>query len=511
MKYSLTLEYAMSDDEAYIRKYKLMSIDEKDVKEGDNFDELLSSLKGSNRITVSDLRVEGLFIINFLYKNGYASDEDAKTLKRKYTFNTLISEANDWYRICVKAKQGTIQFENFTTKMGTTVQDYIKSMHLDDDTNKAICHAIRLLESHKLDELTIGSACVKEFKRMGYCKGSMCEIGKDEEEFIRKAYKGGLCEVLSDEQTVEEKITAIDMNSMYPHCMYKYAMPAREGRHVTGKCEGELYIQHFKATVRLKKGKLPCLQENMKFWGCETIYWDKIEATLTSVDMENMFNNYDVTDIKYIDGYEYCSVRYQYLSYIEKWYANKLAAKREGNKSLYYLSKLMLNNLAGKLAAKKVFSKRIIQMNENGMLEDGFCTIASKDWYLPAACFITSYARKELCEMADILTKAGCRVLYYDTDSLHFAGELKDLSRIDNEKLGFWKVEGTYKKGIYLKQKVYAEQLEDGEWEYTVAGCPGAAKEQLNEDNFKEGTVLKIKQMARVKGGCIIRDTTFTL
>lgn len=506
MKYSISFKQHIEKDETYIESFILTSIDNKIKIEDTNLDKIFE-LKGSNKITVSSLEYWGPFLVTYLLKNGYKSDEDVKTLNKKYTFNTLINSNNDWYRITIKCKNGKIQFENFEKKIGTTVEAFMENMNIKGIENDGINYAIRMLDEQKLDSLTIGSACVKDFKRMGYCHSAYTKIDDKQEEFVRNSYHGGLCGI-GNRNEYEGKITVIDMNSMYPFVMCKYAMPVGNGKYVEGKCKSKLFIQHFTATLRLKKGKIPCLVTKNLFMGVEPIYFDRVELTLTSVDIDNMYKNYEVNNIIYIDGYEYEEARGQYNAYIEKWYSNKLNSKKDNNISLYYLSKLMLNNLSGKLATKRTFEKKIISLDKDGNLKDTYVKIESEDWYLPAACFITAYARKELIEASEIV---GNEILYYDTDSLHVVGDVNNLERIDNFKLGYWKVEGIYEKGIYIKEKVYAEKLINGEWEYTVAGCPYEAKQQITEDNFKEGTVLKITNTKKIKGGCIKKESTFTI
>ena len=506
MKYSISFKQHIEKDETYIESFILTSIDNKIKIEDTNLDKIFE-LKGSNKITVSSLEYWGPFLITYLFKNGYKSDEDSKTLTKKYTFNTLINSSNDWYRITVKSKNGKIQFENFEKKIGTTVEAFMENMHIEGIENDGINYAIKMLDEQKLDCLTIGSACVKDFKRMGYCHSAYTRIDDKQEEFIRASYHGGLCGK-GNKDEYESKITVIDMNSMYPFVMCKYPLPFSNGKYVEGKCKSKLFIQRFIATLRLKKGKIPCLVQKNMFMGVEPIYFDRCELTLTSVDIDNMYKNYEVYNLIYIDGYEYEECKGQYIEYVEKWYSNKLNSKKENNISLYYLSKLMLNNLSGKLAAKRKFEKKNITIDKNGELKDSYTIIDSEDWYLPAACFITAYARKELIEASEIV---GNEILYYDTDSLHVAGDVNNLERIDDFKLGYWKVEGIYEKGIYIKEKVYAEKLIDGEWEYTVAGCPYEAKQQITEDNFKEGTVLKITNTKKIKGGCIKKESTFTI
>ena len=149
MKYSISFKQHIEKDETYIDSFILTSIDNKIKIEDTNLDKIFE-LKGSSKITVSSLEYWGPFVITYLFKNGYKSDEDSKTLTKKYTFNTLINSSNDWYRITVKGKNGKIQFENFEKKIGTTVEAFMENMNIQGIENDGINYAIKMLDRTKI-------------------------------------------------------------------------------------------------------------------------------------------------------------------------------------------------------------------------------------------------------------------------------------------------------------------------------------------------------------------------
>ena len=81
MKYSISFKQHIEKDETYIESFILTSIDNKIKIEDTNLDKIFE-LKGSNKITVSSLEFWGPFILTYLFKNGYKSDEDSKTLTK---------------------------------------------------------------------------------------------------------------------------------------------------------------------------------------------------------------------------------------------------------------------------------------------------------------------------------------------------------------------------------------------------------------------------------------------
>ena len=248
------------------------------------------------------------------------------------------------------------------------------------------------------------------------------------------------------------------------------------------------------------------------FFDFEPIFFGEHELTLSSPDIINMFNNYNISEIEYIDGYEYRESEHIFNKYIDIWYYNKMEAKREKNDSLYFLSKLMLNNLGGKMATKKIFYKNNIQIDDEGKLYNNIVQIEGDGFYLPIAIFMCAYARMELINTAKILKK---EIIYYDTDSLYFKGTLNDDDynniKIDDNKLGYWKVEGVYEEAVFIKQKTYYVRKTDGTEKFVVAGMNDTSKQELNKNNFKSGSELYVNNTKRIIGGNIKTKCKFKL
>ena len=153
-----------------------------------------------------------------------------------------------------------------------------------------------------------------------------------------------------------------------------------------------------------------------------------------------------------------------------------------------------------------------------------------KTIYIPIASFITSYARayiirswQKISEYS--LTKYGFdAVVYADTDSLHCllspddVTELSKTIEIDDYKLGAWKLESTFKKGKYLRQKCYIEQDSDDKINVTVAGLPKRMGKYITFDNFKIGFSTIGMQVdnpklsyKHVDGGVLLVETDFSI
>ena len=89
---------------------------------------------------------------------------------------------------------------------------------------------------------------------------------------------------------------------------------------------------------------------------------------------------------------------------------------------------------------------------------------------------------------------------------------------IDDYKLGYWKLESTFKRGKYIRQKCYIEEDEEDKINTTIAGLPKKLGKYITFDNFKEGFEILADdekehklRFKHVKGGVLLVDTDFTI
>ena len=331
-----------------------------------------------------------------------------------------------------------------------------------------------------------------------------------------------------------------DKNSMYPAKMVNEYLPFGEPIYYEGEYKEDklykLYIQHFSAIFKLKKGKIPSIQvkNNLAFLPNEYIEssdGDLVYLCLTSVDFELFKENYDIEYIEFYYGYKFKGIKGLFTDYIEYWTERKIKAKKENNSSMYLISKLMLNSLYGKFGLNPRVRGKYPVLDE-GILKFKFYKEEIKNSiYVPVASFITSYARKDIIESSEkireySLQKYGkdCYV-YSDTDSIHCLlgdEDIEELSKtldIDDYILGYWKLESRFTKGKYIRQKCYIEEDEDEKLHTTIAGLPKKLGKYVNFNNFKEGFEIladdKTKEhklgYKQVKGGVVLVDVDFTI
>lgn len=105
-------------------------------------------------------------------------------------------------------------------------------------------------------------------------------------------------------------------------------------------------------------------------------------------------------------------------------------------------------------------------------------------------------------------------MLFPDTDSIHTLLPIEELTKfceIDDVELGKWKHESTFTRAKFIRQKCYLEEI-DGEIKITCAGLPPRCYKYVEWDKFKTGFTCGGKLMyTHVKGGVILKETTFTI
>ena len=353
---------------------------------------------------------------------------------------------------------------------------------------------------------------------------------------IKRAYFGGISYVnpIYQEKSIHEKITVLDVNSMYPYCLRTFPIPF--GRFT--KKEGQpdfnskgAWVACARVSFRLKKEtNLPCIQMKEKYgrtWLRESTDYMKYGEEnpfnedvifFTSVDFETYQENYDFTVHKWLYHYEFVNVSNQdgkafidplygdkkradnIMSRIEKDFPEDFESRPEYQQAKLDRTeaKVLMNSAYGKHGTKYfLYSKDSVfdgsdspvrYVPENKLQRDP--TKDPSHFYCPYAAFVTSYARQMLVRAWNSLEG---RALYCDTDSLHFIGTPADIPStmaVDWDKtgdLGLWKIEKEFVKGRYLRAKSYIEIEENGKEHITCAGATPEIKKLMNWDTFRVG------------------------
>lgn len=522
-----------------------------------------------------NLKFDGDFILSWLLTNGFEYIADKKN-RRDKTFTTLITDMGAFYAIEVYFKVkghkvNKVTFHDSLKILNFSVDEIAKSFDLpiskleldytafrekgheltvheiDYIRNdvKIMALALDIIYKQNMTKMTIGSNALDSYKKMQpNFKMLFPILPIDVDADIRRSYKGGFT-YLSPKY--KERTTGaglvLDVNSMYPAMMTQRELPYGLPEPFEGKYEFDpsypLYVQKFNCTFDIKPDKIPSIQLKScpSFMPNEYIESSKgeiVTMTLTNPDLELFFEQYNVDVISWIGGWKFKKTKGLFTEYINHWTEEKIKAKKEGNRPQYLLSKLYLNSLYGKLATNPIGRQKMPVIKDGELHFEMLPTEERKPIYIPAATFITSYARKYIIETSQMIrdwsmkNKGYDAYCYSDTDSIHCLlteDDLKIVSEfidIDSYKLVAWDCEKLFQRGRYLRQKCYIEET-DGVIEATVAGMPKKLSHLITFDNFNVGfsteafTDEEIGPKGRklkyvhTEGGVVLMPTEFTI
>lgn len=414
-----------------------------------------------------------------------------------------------------------------------------------------MARALEILFDNQLNKITIASNALANYKELNKNFDTYfpkLEFVEDQE--IRKSYRGGftyLNPIYKD--VLVGSGLVLDVNSLYPSCMKYEKLPYGKPEYFVGQYKEDklypLYVQTFTCSFELKEEFIPTLQikNNMSFVPneyLESSNGDIVTLTMTNIDLELFFKHYNVYDLEYDSGYKFRCLTGLFTNYIDKWSESKINAKKEKNGAMYLISKLMLNSLYGKFGLNPKVKSKSVALSEDDIVIYPMNEEEIRDaLYIPVATFITAYARRKTITTSQKIKDYSKNkysqdlYIYSDTDSIHCLfetekdedgniilkndKELYDIIDIDDYKLGFWKLESTFTKAKFLRQKCYIEQNDD-KLNTTIAGLPKRLSNIINFDNFKEGFTTmgmeldKPKLMYKhVKGGIVLVRNDFSI
>lgn len=599
MKYYVAdFETTTIEEDCHVWAYAVCEVGNSDnIVIGTTLDEFMSwceSHKDNPTVFFHNLKFDTQYITHWLFKHGFTHVEDQKD-KQTRTFSTLISDKGMYYSTEVifhkKGKKvNKITFldslkliplsvdliaKSFKLPMQKLKIDYKAHDHLPEGSPiteeeqeyikhdvQIVAHAVDYFHKQGLDKMTIGACALDEYKKL--VKKRNFDRWFPPPRFhddVKQSYRGGFTYLNPkfEGKQIREGLV-LDVNSLYPSVMYDSYLPYGQAIFFKGKYEYDemypLYTQMIRCQFELKKGKIPTIQikNSSLYRGNEYLTSSNCEEVvlcLNSVDLELFLEQYEVYNLEYLSGWCFKATKGLFTDYIDKWSANKIKAKKEGNHGLFLISKLFLNSLYGKFGADNKVRSKIPYLGEDNVVHYYDGEYESRDGvYVAMASFITSYARRKTITAAQKIQdnfnskKSKAEFVYADTDSLHISlnGESEeDFFKhcgldIDSTKLGAWDHEANFNKAKFLRQKCYIENhiidQEDyekgikGENDFlyskdengfyklkiTVAGMPSGCYDQVSFRNFKIGASYRGKKQPKiVKGGVILREVDFTI
>ena len=493
------------------------------------------------------------YYIGFMYHNILVEIRDSLkvlpfTLKQ-------IGEA-----FCTKYKKSTMEYDEKTSLNDCTPEDidYIKNDVLV--LSEALSFIMKLNGEDTpfmpVTSLTIGGACLQEFKQTNYGdnKNIMCKLQEfscelnnyvhNADQYVRQAYRGGYCYVKRELEgvTIDEHGFTADINSLYPYIMcYEFSgsrFPYGKPVFRLGKPEQKLFdddnyyfYMRCKVSFVLKPDHVPTIQKKHSLMFIQNVYLEssaimdfrtkeykgdplKVEMWFSKDDFILFCEHYKILEIEYLDYMEFMTCSGIFDEYIKKF----AKIKMESTGAIRSFSKLAQNTIYGQLSKSTNSSYKILtgKNGTDGGLE--FKIIEGnnkKPVNIAIGACITAKARRYQIETIQNNLSRFC---YSDTDSLHCIGQPTEfVGKVDNKIYGAYKIENEWNKARFVRQKTYIEELVDGSLNICSAGMTSAQKQKFREqygfDDFKVGLTIhggKLKPKL-VEGGVILEETDFTI
>lgn len=522
-----------------------------------------------------NLKFDGSFWLSFLLMNGkfkqaciFKNEEctevefvEEKEMKNN-TFKYSISDRGQWYSIIIKVNNFIIEIRDSLKLLPFSVKkigDSFKTKHKKLDMEYTgyryagceitpeeqryiandvlvVKEALEIMFNDGHTDLTIGSCCLKEFKKtigkydyasffpdLTEIKLSEQHKYKNVDEWVRRSYKGGWCYLVKGkENVIKHNGTTADVNSLYPSMMHSESgnrYPVGKpmfwcGNYIPDKVLNNKEIYYFiriKTRFYIKNGYLPFIQikGNYLYKGTEMLessdYYDektdkyyseykdingvvhdtRVEMTLTMTDWALIKEHYELVDCEILDGcwfWTQIGIFDDYINHYKEIKMNSSGAIRES-------AKLFLNNLYGKLASSVISSFKYAFLKEDKTV--GFFNVYAEDkkaGYIPIGSAITSYAKNFTIRAAQNnyhgVNKSG--FIYADTDSIHCdlpPEKIKGI-KVDDNDFCCWKLESSWDFAIFARQKTYIEHIThnnlkevDKYYDVKCAGMPKRCKD----------------------------------
>ena len=369
----------------------------------------------------------------------------------------------------------------------------------------------------------------------------------------KKAFQGGYVHANSEVLNIElADVISYDITSSYPSVMVTEQYPMGEGKKVTfTKDMGykdylKYHVLIFDARFTNLKRKENVYEDYLSDSKCELedalINNGRIQkaseltTTITNVDLEIINQVYDYDNIQFNNVYAF---KRGYLppaivESVVTLFQNKSTLKGDESKELEaQLSKELLNSTYGMMVTDVVRDK-VEYNSETGSWEtnlgdieehvDDYNNQDMRFLYYPWGVFVSAYARLNLWYA---IISVGEDYVYSDTDSIKFTNpekherffkqynkmtdrKLQDIANIrkniniedfypidpttgEIESLGYFQVDGYYKRFKTIGAKMYLAETYDEELELTVAGLnKNQGREYLIEHSENNEQAFKL-------------------
>jgi DNA polymerase elongation subunit (family B) len=360
---------------------------------------------------------------------------------------------------------------------------------------------------------TVGSLAMRIFRMS--LKKDLVTSPRVLDQFEREGYFGGLVGCI--QKGLYSGVWGIDVNSMYPSVMVGQLYPYSYFGYWTYDWESD-GVGLWKCRIKYPPG-----YSGVK-WLYDISRMLIVDEGVCVIDTETveylMANNYHV---QVIMGYRYLDLSDDMFQYMDSLYALK---KEGGTKKTTV--KYILNSTYGKFGQKHERTKistlkdanELIQLINRGISvhEYDFGKQQIYTWtdrelstntFCIIAALVTARARLKLVKAMSSLTSIGYRVLYYDTDSIHFIPiggfDLEACERegvfIHPNDLGSWGIQFENAEAGYAGRKLYYYTEGEKKGKVVAKGVSGFTQMDMKRlilDGEKEGSYLSCTSPRKV-------------
>lgn len=509
-----------------------------------------SLLDDGSKVWFHNLKFDGEFVSHYLLTHGWIWEEDVDA-RHPRTFTTLISDKHQHYSYSLRfTPNKCVEIRDSLKVIPLRIEQIPKAFGLDEaklsidyEASREVGHvltdeerayvaedviiaakALKILWSSGKTRLTAGSNALHAYKETigGDRRFRRYFPVLDNDAELRRSYKGGFTWVNPRFQgrMLGEGIS-FDVNSLYPSRMRFEMLPYGIPREYSGSYERDerypLHIDEVTFDATLKPDHVPTIQVKESMYADRFRPTDYIEDTggeiercMTSVDLELLFESYDVHSITYHRGWKFKASNRLFARFIDEEMELKAKASREGNAGMRQLAKLDMNSSYGKFGTNPRVCLCRPTLREDGSIGYDLLEPEQREpVYIPMASFITAYARAYTIRSVQ---RVFDRFVYADTDSMYLLGtDVPEGLEVDDVRLGAWKCEHHFDRIKVLRPKTYVIE-EGGQLIVHCCGMPDACHDQVTFDNFEICAVYHGKLRPRhTSGGIVLERCDFSI
>lgn len=461
--------------------------------------EIIENINDTTIIWIQDLQLYGKSVVKTLYHMGYkdvTADSPAVKEMPQPSFKYITTDKGVFYNIIIRTHKKTCYIYNVNMMLANLDNNaIIEAWGIKDDSRDiserltdAINTGITMLGGFqsKKTPYTLSMVASRKWREIEGlykcdnlvdCNKTLTPVNMTLAQYIRKSYEAGwnYLNNVSRETYKHQLIRVYDVNSLYPYTAATRPLPWGAPHFFKGTPWDEIkdtnkyyYFLRVRISFKLKDKSFPYIQKRGDFLHKPTDYISEgkhLTLTLTCTDWELIQRHYEVSDVEYVDGVYFRVCRHVFNDFVSHYYILKQTATDPGTRRI---AKMIINGAIGTLAKRATRINVIYSYDNNGNVHPHYQeSVNPSPCYIHIASAILSYAREYTYE-------AACanydRFLYSDTDSIHLYGVFTPVGiRVDDKKLGAWKLEKQGDDAYYIKKKTYIIHSRDG-YHITMAG-----------------------------------------